>query len=96
MIRTALILPVLLGLGACASQIGLHGGDMLAANEQLGQAVRQNIVAQSVNPQGSSAAVVASGARTAAAVSDYQKDMVEPPGSAGTLSMKAGTGSGSN
>ncbi len=69
---------------------------MLAANEQLGQAVRQNMVAQTVNPQGSSAAVVASGARTAAAVSDYQKDQVEPPGTAGTLSMKAGTATGNN
>jgi len=89
MIKAAVLLLPLLGLGACASQMGYHMGDLRAANEQLGQAVRQNIAAQTVNPQGSSEAVVASGARAASAVTAYTKDNVEHPTSATTLAMKA-------
>jgi type IV pilus biogenesis protein CpaD/CtpE len=97
MIKTSALLLLALGLGACASQIGYHAGDLQAANEQLGQAVQQNIAAQTVNPQGSSEPVVASGARTAKAVAAYQADKVEKPKSAGTTSVETtGGGTGGN
>jgi hypothetical protein len=96
MIRTATLLTLALGLGACANQIGYHTGDLAAANEQLGQAVHQNIAAQTVNPQGSSEPVVARGARTSKAVVAYQADKVEKPKSAGTTSIQAGGGSAGN
>jgi type IV pilus biogenesis protein CpaD/CtpE len=89
MIKAVLLLPLVLGLGACASQIGYHTGKLAAANEQLGQAVQQNIAAQTVNPQGSTEALVADGARTAVAVNRYKTDKVEKPASAATLSMSS-------
>jgi hypothetical protein len=92
MIRTSALLLLALGLGACASQIGYHAGDLQAANEQLGQAVQQNITAQTVNPQGSSEPIVASGARTAKAVAAYQTDKVEKPKSASTTAVEATSG----
>ena len=96
MIRTALILLPVLALGACANQIGYHDGDLTALNEQHGQAVRQNILAQTVNPGGSSEPVVTSGARAAKAVTDYQNDAVEHPATSGTMSMKANAGTEGN
>lgn len=92
MIKTAALLTLVLGLGACASQIGLHAGGLSAANEQLGQAVQQNIAAQTVNPQGSSEPVVASGARTGKAVAAYTADKVEKPKQVGTMSSSSGGG----
>jgi type IV pilus biogenesis protein CpaD/CtpE len=80
MIKASLLLLPVLALGACASQIGYTDDEV--ANEQLGQSVRQNIAAQTVNPSGSSEAVVASGPRTAQAVKRYQTDTVEQPGGA--------------
>jgi hypothetical protein len=91
MIRTAALLTLVLGLGACASQIGYFGGKA-RANEQLGQAVRQNIAVQTVNPQGSSEPVVASGARTGKAVAAYVADKVEKPKQAGTTSSQSSGG----
>lgn len=97
MIKAAALLPLVLVLGACASQTGYHTGNLSAANEQLGQAVQQNIAAQTVNPQGSSEPVVASGARTAKAVAAYNADKVEKPKSAGTMSIQnSGGGQGGN
>src|SRR5262245_36460357 len=88
MIRTASFIAIALCLGGCASQIGYYGGDLGKANEQLGAAVRQNIAVQTVNPQGSSEPVTASGARAAKAVTAYQADKVEKPKAAGTLSIE--------
>jgi len=96
MIKTSALLLLALGLGACASQIGYHAGDLQAANEQLGQAVHQNIAAQTVNPSGSSEPVVASGARAAKAVAAYQADTVEKPKSSGTTPAGTTAASGGN
>jgi len=90
MIKAALLLPLVVTLGACASQIGYFGGKA-AANEQLGQAVQQNIAAQTVNPQGSTAPVVADGARAALAISKYKTDKVDDPAPATTLTLGNGT-----
>lgn len=79
MIKTVLLLPLVVGLGACASQIGYHAGGLAAANEQLGQAVQQNIAAQTVNPQGSTEPVTGDGSRAALAVNRYKTDKVEKP-----------------
>ena len=92
MIRAILLLPLVVGAGACASQIGYHTGKLAAANEQLGQAVQQNIAAQTVNPQGSTAPVVADGARAALAVNSYKTDKVEKPQGLTTLSSGASSG----
>ena len=93
MIRTALLLIPVLGLGACASEIGHYGGSLEKANEQLGYAVRQNIAAQTVNPSGATGDVVVSAERTAGAVDAYRKDQVDDAGAAGTMAMKAAPGS---
>jgi type III secretory pathway lipoprotein EscJ len=89
MIKAAFLLPIVLGLGACASQIGYHGGELAAANEQLGQAVAQNIAAQTVNPQGSTAALVINSERLAHALDNYKTDKVEQPSSASTMAIQA-------
>jgi hypothetical protein len=86
MIKAALIVLPLLGLGACASQVGYLGDE--TANEQLGSAVRQNIAAQTVNPTPSTQPIEASGVRVAGAVVDYQADKVEKPLSSGTSAMQ--------
>jgi type IV pilus biogenesis protein CpaD/CtpE len=96
MIRTALLLVPVLGLGACANHIGNYGGSLEKANEQLGFAVRQNIAAQTVNPQGATGDVVVSAERTAHAVDKYRADTVDSAGSAGTMAMKANSGTESN
>jgi hypothetical protein len=90
MIKAAIIVLPLLGLGACASQVGYNLDGR--GNEQLGSAVRQNIAAQTVNPTPSSDPLVANGVRVAGAVSDYQADKVEKPGSSsmtGTQTVKS-------
>jgi hypothetical protein len=94
MIKATSALFAALALGACASQIGHHTGDLAGAHARLGQAVRTNIAVQTVNPEGSSADVAASAARTAAAVKDYQTDNVEKPSGAGTLIIQSGGGGG--
>jgi hypothetical protein len=87
MIKAAILALPLLGLGACASQVGYFGDDR--ANQQLGSAVRQNIAAQTVNPTPSNEPVVASGVRVAGAVVDYQADKTEKPASSGTSAVQA-------
>ena len=90
MIKAAVLLTLALGLGACASEIGYHGGKLGAANEQLGQAVAQNIAAQTVNPQGSTeTTLVIDGQRVAGAVNDYKTDKVERPAPMSTLSSSS-------
>jgi hypothetical protein len=92
MIKAALLLLPVLGLGACASEIGAFGGDSYAANQQLGQAVRQNIAAQSVNSSPSSSPVVADATRTVDAVTAYRKDAVEKPSATGASTSKISGG----
>ena len=94
MIRTTSALLAALALGACASQIGYHSGDLAEANTRLGEAVRNNIAVQTVNPSGSSADVTASGQRTAKAVQAYQTDKVEKPSATGTLNIQAVSSTG--
>jgi type IV pilus biogenesis protein CpaD/CtpE len=96
MIRTALLLIPVLGLGACASQIGHYGGSLEKANQQLGFAVRQNIAAQTVNPAGATGDVTVSAERAALAVDKYRADQVDDAGSATTMAMKASPTSESN
>lgn len=90
MIRTALILLPVFGLGACATEIGAFGGDSYAANQQLGQAVRQNIAAQSVNATPSSEPPLADAKRTADAVTAYRTDAVEKPAATGASTSLSG------
>jgi hypothetical protein len=85
MIKTTSAIIALLALGACASEMGITQG-----SEQFGDSVRQNIAAQTVNPQGSTADVTASGARTSKAVQAYNTDKVEKPAGAGTMSVQTG------
>lgn len=85
MIKTTSAMIALLALGACASEIGKS-----AFSERFGDAVRQNIAAQTVNPQGSSADVTASGARTAKAVDAYNKDAVAKPTNPDTMALSSG------
>jgi hypothetical protein len=82
MIKTTTAILATLALGACASEIGSRGD----ASHVFGDAVRQNIAAQTVNPQGSSADVAASAARAALANQAYTTDRVEKPAAASTLS----------
>jgi len=96
MIRTALLLVPVLGLGACASHIGNYGGSLEKANNQLGFAVRQNIAAQTVNPQGATGDVVVSAERAAHAIDNYRSDNVESAGGAATMAMKANSGTEAN
>jgi type IV pilus biogenesis protein CpaD/CtpE len=96
MIRTALLLVPVLGLGACASHIGNYGGSLEKANNQLGFAVRQNIAVQTANPEGSTGDVVVSAERSAHAIEAYRSDTVKEAGGAGTMEMKANQGSGNN
>jgi type IV pilus biogenesis protein CpaD/CtpE len=94
MIKTALLLIPVLGLGACATHIGDYGGGMEKANQQLGYAVRQNIAVQTANPQGASGDVTVSAERAAKAVDRYRADAVAAAGTAGTMQTKATTDSG--
>lgn len=96
MIKAAVLLTLALGLGACASQIGYYSGKQQAANDQLGQAVAQNIAAQTVNPQGSTEALVTDGARTTRALEAYRNDNVEHPSASTTMAMKANAGTEGN
>lgn len=84
MIRTTTAILAAFALGACATEVGNYG----EANEVFGDAVRQNIAAQTVNPQGSSADVAASGARAVKANQAYAADKVEKPATAGTTAMQ--------
>jgi hypothetical protein len=94
MIRTTIAILTTICLGACASQIGYHAGDLADANRHHGDAVRQNIATQTVTPEGSSAEVVASGARVNKAVRAHASDTVEKPVSASTTG--AGSGGSAN
>ena len=94
MIRTTTAILTALALGACATETGAYGD----AKDAFGDAVRQNIAAQTVNPQGSSADVTASAARAAMANKAYANDTVEKPAGTGTTTMQSGGGgsTGSN
>ena len=91
MIRTTSAVFAALALSACASEIGYQAGDRAGDPGALGNAVLQNIAAQTVNPEGSSADVVASGARANRAVQAYANDKVEKP--IATATTRAGAAS---
>ena len=94
MIRTTTASLAALAFCGCASQIGYHSGDLAEANHGLGDAVLRNIAAQTVNPEGSSADVVASGARVSRAVNAHASDTVEKPATASTTSAGASASAG--
>jgi hypothetical protein len=90
MIKTTTAILAALALGACASEIGSYGD----AKDVFGNSVRQNIAAQTVNPQGSSADVEASAARVAKANQAYLADRVEKPEAVGASSAGSDTPGG--
>jgi hypothetical protein len=92
MIKVTSALLAALALGACASQVGYHVGDLSEANARFGESVRNNMAVQTVNPEGSSADVAASAARAAKAVTAYTTDTVEKPGSPGTMNVQSAAG----
>ena len=94
MIRTTTLLVAAFSLGACASQTGYHSGDLAEANARFGETVRNNIAVQTVNPEGSSADVAASGARVSRAVQAYSADKVEKPTPPGTLTIRSNESAG--
>lgn len=94
MIKITSVLLAAMSLGACASEIGLHSGDLAKNNAMFGEAVRNNIAVQTVNPAGSSADVTASGARVAKANQAYTTDKVEKPASPNTMLITSGTAGG--
>lgn len=95
MIRTVLILASAVALSACANQVGHR--DFLTDDTDVvfGASVNQNIAAQTVNPDGASGDVEASGARVGLAVGRYQTDTVEKPKEPGTLKVKSSGGGSS-
>ncbi|HXI87090.1 MAG TPA: hypothetical protein VNH64_06500 [Parvularculaceae bacterium] len=84
MIKIASGLIIAFGLSACASQVGYYDFYSDDANMVFGQSVKQNIAAQTVNPDGSDADVEANGARVGKANDAYRADKVEKPRSTGT------------
>ncbi|HEY7800155.1 MAG TPA: hypothetical protein VIA80_15420 [Hyphomonadaceae bacterium] len=87
MIRTTTAILAAFALGACATEIGAYD----EAKDVFGNAVRQNIAAQTVNPQGSSADVASSAARAAKANQAYLTDRVEKPEAVGASSAGSNT-----
>jgi hypothetical protein len=90
MIKATSALLAALALGACASQVGHHIGGLSEVHARFGESVRNNIAMQTVNPEGSSADVAASAARTAKAVGAYTADNVEKPTAPGTMEIQSG------
>lgn len=86
---------LVLCLGGCAHEVGLPDFYAAETEEKFGAAVRQNIAAQTVNPDGATGALVASGARTAEAQKRYEEDDVEEPATTNTLSSGSSNGGGS-
>jgi hypothetical protein len=78
-------------LGACAHQVGHYDFYTDDANLILGEAVNQNIAAQTVNPDGAAGDVEASGARVGLAQQRYRADNVEKPRPVGTLESTQGS-----
>jgi type IV pilus biogenesis protein CpaD/CtpE len=75
----------------CAHQAGLPDFYTAETEAKFGAAVRQNIAAQTVNPDAPDAdALAASGARTAIAQDRYVKDEVEKPSATSTLEATTG------
>jgi len=75
-----------LSLAGCAHEVGLPDYDAELTQARFGDSVRQNIAAQTVNPDApGDATLTASGARTAKAVEAYEEDEVEKPSKASTV-----------
>lgn len=81
----AAMITIALGLGGCAHETGLPDFYAEGTEAKFGQAVRQNIAAQTVNPNAPEGTLTASGARTAKAIERYEDDKVEKPREASTL-----------
>ncbi|GJL94637.1 MAG: hypothetical protein DHS20C05_10420 [Hyphococcus sp.] len=89
------ILVSLFALSGCAHEVGLHDYYPEEVKAKFGEAVRQNIAAQTVNPDAPSGdGVTASGARTAIAQERYENDEVEKPRSENTRRSSGRSGSG--
>lgn len=86
MIKKIIFSPALFLLASCAHEVGLPDYYSQQTVEKFGSAVRQNIAAQTVNPDGPDGeALTASGARAALAQERYAEDDVETPRSPQTL-----------
>ncbi|WP_290496090.1 hypothetical protein [Hyphomonas sp. UBA4494] len=93
-IKTALIV-LAFGLGGCAHEAGLPDFYADQTEAKFGDAVRQNIAAQTVNPNAPEGVLTASGARSALAQERYEEDEVEKPDDTSTLrSTQPGSGGG--
>lgn len=86
----------LIALSGCAHEVGLPDFYAAETEAKFGDAVRQNIAAQTVNPDAPEGELTASGARTAIAQDRYEKDDVEKPKGASTLRVTASGGGGSD
>ena len=93
-IQTALFISAF-GLAGCSHQVGLPDFYPAETEARFGDAVRQNIAAQTVNPNAPDGELTASGARTAIAQERYEEDKVEKPSSASTLRVTSQENSGS-
>ena len=94
-IQTAFIL-LTVGLGGCAHEAGLPDFYAAETEARFGDAVRQNIAAQTVNPNAPEGVLTASGSRAALAQERYEEDKVEKPASASTLRVTTQGGSGNS
>lgn len=86
MTRITTALVSLFVLSGCAHEAGFPDFYADETEAKFGAAVRQNVAAQTVNPNAPEGdSVTASGARTAIAQERYEKDEVEKPKDASTL-----------
>ncbi len=95
--HSVIIVVALLAFSGCAHEVGLHDFYPEEVEAKFGDAVRQNIAAQTVNPNAPvSDGVPASGARTAIAQDRYEKDEVEKPVTENTRKSNNNAGGGSS
>lgn len=79
----------------CAHEVGLPDYYPAETEARFGDSVRQNIAAQTVNPDApGEEALTASGARTAIAQKRYEENNVKKPVAASTLRATRQSGSG--
>jgi len=84
-------------VAGCAHEAGLPDFYADETQARFGEAVRQNIAAQTVNPDAPREAMPeASAARTALAQERYAEDKVEKPSATSTLRVKQGNSGNSD
>ncbi len=91
----ASLVVVAISLSGCAHEVGLPDFYAAETEAKFGDAVRQNIAVQTVNPNAPTGeALTASGPRTAIAQQRYEEDDVEKPATTSTLRSATQSGSG--